>query len=247
MNISLCRSAGAGMVEDSYPSETFRNNIDDAWRGSYGMIQKDMGRLVRRLRVFEEGEEVFVGEEFERWEGCIELFKILLRHFEPEEKLASLMELLGSQVQDSNDLEMGLRCILDELNKANVDNAVFGVLRACTQTLVYQPSFEIISRLFDNNLLKDVSGAGGWNLEIRLRRDVAHQVYHRKKQQNLKSDDDPEHLTVQWELGMTFSTDMQELNDTCLNLIDVEYNEHMPAEMQKEWDTKLAGGNMRVL
>lgn len=230
-------------TEEEEVQPSFMENTTKAWFGGRGMIVKDLPRLARRTKIMTNGINVFNGDEHKAWDSCLTLIQMLIQEFEPSrlEELAPLFEEFGGE--PPKEPQSRLAQLIDKLD---YNNQVCATLAACSQTLVYQPSFEITTRLFDSNLLKDVRTAEGWQLEIRCRPETV-QVVHRKQQQNLVPEDSPDHLVVTWELLMTFTRDMVNMTDCALKLTKVEYNENMNPDARKAWEQKLVGGNVRIL
>jgi len=225
--------------------ETFHELICNAWGAAECMISKDLPRLAKRTTIDINGKQVFNGEDFK---GCyravVSVLELLMAEIEPN-NYADKEHVFAKEKNQAEPKETGLatRSLLEDLVPGG---EVLAVLRACAQTLVYQPSYEII-KLFDNEPLKDVRTSDGWSVDIRIR-DETVQVVHRKKQQKCVAKDDPNHLEVQWELIMTFERpEMVRMTSATLHLVSLNLHEEMEESEVERWNAKLCGGHLKVL
>lgn len=243
MSYSMCSGPKKRevVIEDD---SSFHENILEAWAGAECMIIKDLPRLAKRTTIYVSGVPVFNGsEQGQCWSAVVAVIELLMEQFDPDKHADNTDFFAAQKLLDPNENILATESLLKELNPGD---EVRAILRACAQTLVYQPSYEIIKRLFDEEPLKDVRTVDGWNVDIRIL-DETVQVVHRKKQQKCVREDDPDHLTVQWELIMTFERDMVRMTSATLQLVNLNLHENMEKQKVNHYNAKLCGGNLRVL
>jgi len=233
---------------------SFLEKMSGAWSGGSSLIAGDLPRLAKRTEIYVNGQRAFepnqaaypycavVGVIQCIMENSIHL--TTLPEDEREELLKNNRAIFDEEkTQTPKEMKLATAALLEKINPPE---DVMLILSGFAQTLVYQPSFEIIHRLNDGNILKDVRGADGWSIEVRIREDTV-QVYHRKKQQSVAPENSPEHVILRWELVLTFERNMQRMTSATLNLIGLELSPNMPEDNQKLWKAKLCEGNLRVI
>jgi len=243
MAYSMCSGPNVKPNAVNEDVETFHELICNAWGGAECMIAKDLPRLAKRTTIDVNGKQIFKGEDFkESYQAVVTVLELLMQHIETDNYVDKEHVFAKEKKESPKENILATKGLIADLSPGLEVNAI---LRACAQTLVYQPSYEII-KLFDNEPLKDVRTSDGWSVDIRIR-DETVQVVHRKKQQKCVAKDDPNHLEVQWELIMTFERpDMVRMTSATLHLVNLNLHEEMEENKVKEWNAKLCGGNLKV-
>lgn len=219
-------------------------------------VSKDLPRLVRRIVVFDENDDILYDsptatmDEDTSLKRSIELTKelilTLIDNLEGKTRAEELRPKLESIVETASEKSDGEELVKEmiELLGTEEESCTVRALKTVHQDIVGHCTFQLKQHITSRFMTKDVRTPEGWRITLRITPDQF-QISHIRREQSIdQGGDKTNHWEFEWELRLLFDSKVVDMRVAQLRVTDLFLSQTIDPQLEEDIKHDLLGGEI---